>query len=188
MTVTAMYQLPSKWLQVGLVARISFTQISSHGWSQWVSKKYVFKQSIIDTCTQIKNYVQETKCYLRSSVSIQGLPTCWFFKGREGARRFVWLFSVYAFITWLSTKWGIIDPSRLMLPTIWPTGRPDSMSHWKWRESNQQLTWWPDLALLGRCLVSLYFLCDTLSGPSPWLIPRIVSTHLVPTQKCHTER
>ena len=38
------------------------------------------------------------------------------------------------------------------------------MSHRKWRETKQQLKWWPDLALLGGCLVSLLFLCDILSG------------------------
>ena len=30
----------------------------------------------------------------------------------------------------------------------------------KWRETKQQLIWWPDLALLGCCLVSLHFLYD----------------------------
>ena len=40
------------------------------------------------------------------------------------------------------------------------TGRPDR----KWRESKQRLTWWPDLALLGCCLVSLHFVFDILSG------------------------
>ena len=43
------------------------------------------------------------------------------------------------------------------------TGRPDRMSHRKWRESKQQLSWWPDLTLLGCCLVSLYFLCKIMS-------------------------
>ena len=38
------------------------------------------------------------------------------------------------------------------------------MSHRKWRETKQQLSWWPDLALLGCCLLSLHFLCDILSG------------------------
>ena len=32
------------------------------------------------------------------------------------------------------------------------------MSHRKWRETKEQLIWWPDLALLGCCLVSLHFL------------------------------
>ena len=48
-----------------------------------------------------------------------------------------------------------------------PTGRPDRMSHRKWRESKQQ----PSRARsawsgnqLSCCLVSLHFLCDILSG------------------------
>ena len=36
------------------------------------------------------------------------------------------------------------------------------MSHRKWRESKQQLTSWPDLALPGCCLVCLHILCDIL--------------------------
>ena len=45
------------------------------------------------------------------------------------------------------------------------TGRPDRMSHRKLSETkHQQLIWWPDLALLGCCLVYLHFLCDILSG------------------------
>ena len=38
------------------------------------------------------------------------------------------------------------------------------MSHRKWRETKQQLIWWPDVALLGCCLVSSHFLRDILSG------------------------
>ena len=34
------------------------------------------------------------------------------------------------------------------------------MSHRKWRQIKQQLSWWPDMALLGCCLVSLHFLCN----------------------------
>ena len=34
------------------------------------------------------------------------------------------------------------------------------MSHRKWRETKQQLIWWPDLDLLGCCLVYLLFLGD----------------------------
>ena len=44
------------------------------------------------------------------------------------------------------------------------TGPPVRMSHRKWRETKQQLSWLPDLALLGCCLLSLHFLCDILSG------------------------
>ena len=44
------------------------------------------------------------------------------------------------------------------------TGPPDNMSHRKWRESKQQLIWFPALALLGCCLVSLHFLWNILSG------------------------
>ena len=33
----------------------------------------------------------------------------------------------------------------------------DGMSHRKWRETKQQLICWPELALLGCCLVSLHF-------------------------------
>ena len=44
------------------------------------------------------------------------------------------------------------------------TGRPDRMRHRKWRETKQQPNSWPDLALLGCCLVSLHLLCDILSG------------------------
>ena len=44
------------------------------------------------------------------------------------------------------------------------TGRPDRMSHRKWRETKQQ----PSRARSGHqlrcCLVSLHFLCDILSG------------------------
>ena len=40
----------------------------------------------------------------------------------------------------------------------------DRMSHRKWRETKQQLIWWPEVALLGCCLVSLNFLCDILSS------------------------
>ena len=36
------------------------------------------------------------------------------------------------------------------------------MSHRKWRESEQQLTSWLDLALPGCCLVCLHILCDIL--------------------------
>ena len=36
------------------------------------------------------------------------------------------------------------------------------MSRRKWRETKEQLIWWPDLALLGSCLVSLHFQCDIL--------------------------
>ena len=34
----------------------------------------------------------------------------------------------------------------------------------KWRETKQQLSWCPDLALLGCCLVSLHFLWNILSS------------------------
>ena len=44
--------------------------------------------------------------------------------------------------------------------SAWPNG----MSHRKWRETKQQLMWWPDLALLGWCLVYLHFLCDIPFG------------------------
>ena len=44
------------------------------------------------------------------------------------------------------------------------TGRPDGMLQRKWKETKQQLIWWPDLALLGCCLVSLNLLYDILSG------------------------
>ena len=37
------------------------------------------------------------------------------------------------------------------------------MSLRKWRETKQQLIWWPDLALLGCSLVSLHFQCDILA-------------------------
>ena len=37
------------------------------------------------------------------------------------------------------------------------------MSHRKWRETKQQLIRWPDLALLGCCLVSPHFQCDILA-------------------------
>ena len=37
------------------------------------------------------------------------------------------------------------------------------MSHRKWRETKQQLIWWPDLALLGCWLVSLHFICEILA-------------------------
>ena len=37
------------------------------------------------------------------------------------------------------------------------------MSHRKWGETKQQMIWWPDLALLGCCLVSLHFQCDILA-------------------------
>ena len=37
------------------------------------------------------------------------------------------------------------------------------MSHRKWRENKQQLMWWPELVLLGCCLVSLHFRCDILA-------------------------
>ena len=39
------------------------------------------------------------------------------------------------------------------------TGIGARMSYRKWRESKQQLIWWPDLALLGCCFVSLHFQC-----------------------------
>ena len=38
------------------------------------------------------------------------------------------------------------------------------MSHRKWRETKHQPSWWPDLVLLGCCLVSLHFLCDILTS------------------------
>ena len=47
--------------------------------------------------------------------------------------------------------------------TVVPTGPVDRISHRKWRETKQQLILLPDLALLGRCFVSLLFLCDILS-------------------------
>ena len=37
------------------------------------------------------------------------------------------------------------------------------MLHRKWREAKEQLILWPDLALLGCCLVSLHFQCDILA-------------------------
>ena len=37
------------------------------------------------------------------------------------------------------------------------------MSYRKWRENKQHLIWWPELVLLGCCLVSLYFRCDILA-------------------------
>ena len=55
-----------------------------------------------------------------------------------------------------------------------PTVIGAMMSHRKWREIKQQLIWWPDLALLGWCLVSLHCQCDILApitvhsiGPPP---------------------
>ena len=45
-----------------------------------------------------------------------------------------------------------------------PTGRPVRMLHRKWRETKQQLSLLPDLALLGCCLHSLHFLHDILTG------------------------
>ena len=44
------------------------------------------------------------------------------------------------------------------------TGWLDRMSHRKWKEIKQQLIWWPDLGLLGCCLVSLRFLSNILSS------------------------
>ena len=41
------------------------------------------------------------------------------------------------------------------------TGRLVRMSHRKCRETKQQLSWLPDLALLSCCLVPLHFLCDS---------------------------
>ena len=45
------------------------------------------------------------------------------------------------------------------------------MSHRKWWQTKQQLSWLPDLALLGCCLLSLHFLCDILSGRPVHYIP-----------------
>ena len=44
------------------------------------------------------------------------------------------------------------------------TGWLDRMSHRKWRETKQQLIWWPEVDGLGWCLGSLYFLCDIMSS------------------------
>ena len=44
------------------------------------------------------------------------------------------------------------------------TGRPDRMSHRKWRESKQQPSRSRSGNQLSCCLVSLDFLCDILSG------------------------
>ena len=51
-----------------------------------------------------------------------------------------------------------------MFPIWQCTGIIDRMSYRKWRETKQQLRWWPDLSLLGCCLVSLHFLCNILSS------------------------
>ena len=45
---------------------------------------------------------------------------------------------------------------------VYCTVNVSRMSHRKWRESKQQLTSWPDLALPGCCLVCLHILCDIL--------------------------
>ena len=44
-----------------------------------------------------------------------------------------------------------------------PTGIGARMSYRKWRENKQQLIRWPELVLLGLCLVSLHFRCDILA-------------------------
>ena len=43
------------------------------------------------------------------------------------------------------------------------TGIGARMSYRKWRENKQQLIRWPELCLLGLCLVSLHFRCDILA-------------------------
>ena len=52
---------------------------------------------------------------------------------------------------------------------VYNTGRPVRMSHRKWRETEQQLSWLPDLALLGSCLLSLHFLCDIQTGRTVYM-------------------
>ena len=47
---------------------------------------------------------------------------------------------------------------------FWSTAWLDGMSHRKRRETKQQLILWPDLALLGCCIVSLHFQCDIPSS------------------------
>ena len=62
----------------------------------------------------------------------------------------------------MSTKPGVqhdVSPYSVM-----HTGWLERMSHRKWRETKQQLIWWPEVALLECCLVSLHFLCDILSS------------------------
>ena len=46
------------------------------------------------------------------------------------------------------------------------------MSHRKWRETKQQLIWWPDLTLLGCSLVSLHFQCDILAPITVTLVEK----------------
>ena len=46
------------------------------------------------------------------------------------------------------------------------------LSHRKWRKTKQKLSWWPDLALHGCCLVSLHFLCDILCSSTVLVISR----------------
>ena len=70
------------------------------------------------------------------------------------------------------------------------TGWLVRMSHRKWRETKQQLSWLPDLALLGCCLPSLRFLCDILTGrpaQDQYARPEIFSIATPYTWRlCHT--
>ena len=52
------------------------------------------------------------------------------------------------------------NPALLSLSTTVIGAR---MSQREWRETKEQLIWWPDLALLGCCLVSLHFQCNILA-------------------------
>ena len=50
------------------------------------------------------------------------------------------------------------------------------MSYRKWRENKQQLIRWPELVLLGLCLVSLHFRCDILA-PIPVQLSQYVKSN-----------
>ena len=56
-------------------------------------------------------------------------------------------------------------PDSILAPC---TGIGARMSYRKWRENEQQLIRWPELVLLGCCLVSLYFRCDILAPIPVW--------------------
>ena len=57
---------------------------------------------------------------------------------------------ILAFL-WVNLRnWKWLEILRQIIQTV----EARKMSHKKWRETHQQLTWWPDVALLDCCLVS----------------------------------
>ena len=60
-------------------------------------------------------------------------------------------------------EWSSVGSPFIGILSKFPRDSYTRMSYRIWRENKQNLTWWPELVLLGCCLVSLYFRCDILA-------------------------